>query len=125
MVPPQKTALIIDDDAALVEAMGEVLEEHGFAVEPFTSARRALERLRKGPPPYVVLVDYVMPDLVCAQFLRELADAGVAAPVLVVTGANPASVDANVRQAAAILSKPFSIEQLLQRIEKLHEPPRV
>lgn len=56
------TVVIIDDDRFLADMYSTKFIQKGYAVEAFDSVRAALDELRKGLKPRVVLFDIVMPD---------------------------------------------------------------
>ena len=58
-----KTALIIDDDRATVDGLGEYLEEEGYAVLGVTTASEALALLDSGLRPDVIVLDLHMPGM--------------------------------------------------------------
>src|SRR5260221_132606 len=81
--PP--SVLIVDDDPVLVDSLRDLLSEEGYDTEGFTDARLALERLRGGARPSVLLLDYVMPVMSGEQFLDALDSAGISLKVVLFT----------------------------------------
>ncbi len=79
--------LIVDDDPILREALSLALTAQGYAVTEAADGAAALDRLRAGPRPRLVILDLVMPIMDGWQFLveRQNVRAGAAVPVLVVT----------------------------------------
>jgi two-component system response regulator MprA len=49
------TVLIVDDDYAIVESLRDFLEDEGFEVVTATDGRAALDQLRHGLRPCVIL----------------------------------------------------------------------
>lgn len=77
---------LIDDDPTFVEALSANLRDHGFNVQCFTDSAIALEQLAGGMECDAILLDWHMPRLNGAAFLKLLQDAGVCIPVIVMTG---------------------------------------
>jgi CheY-like chemotaxis protein len=53
--------LIVDDDADFREALRQVLEEEGCAVQEAADGKIALAVLRSDAPPHLILLDLRMP----------------------------------------------------------------
>jgi serine/threonine protein kinase len=106
--------LLVDDDDVARTAMRMVLEASGFTVREATNGREALQRLRAGPPPELILLDLLMPVMDGFAFLREQkADPALAAvPVIVVTAASTEQAQAVAASAAGYLQKPVDVRDL-------------
>jgi len=63
--------LIIDDDEFLLDMYSIKFRELGYDVEVAFSGSDALEKIKKGPEPNVVLVDIVMSNMDGFEFLRQ------------------------------------------------------
>jgi PAS domain S-box-containing protein len=89
-LPPSEArgrVLVIDDDPALLNAIGLVLgEDH--EVEALTSARRALARLNAGERYDAIVCDVMMPEMSGADFHSALASVhpDLATEVIFLTG---------------------------------------
>jgi CheY-like chemotaxis protein len=83
---PQRL-LLIEDEAAIREALGGALHEEGFEVVTAAHGREALETLRCGLRPAAILLDLMMPVMDGWDFRHEqLNDPSLRdIPVLVVT----------------------------------------
>ena len=80
------------------------------------------EALRRGVCGYAVItIDRMLPDIDGIEVMRQLRDGGVAAPILIISALG--EVDDRVRGLRAggddYLVKPFSIVELLARVEAL------
>lgn len=105
-------ALIVDDDADVLEVVRRILERRGHEVLTAGTAEAGLAAARGGGFD-VVLVDVELPDrsgLVCA---RELG-AAAGAPFVLMTGHADAELekDALLLGAKALLAKPFDAAAL-------------
>jgi CheY-like chemotaxis protein len=112
-----RSVLVVDDDAAMREALEEALGDMGVRVQGAADGQEALERLRTGPRPCAVLLDMKMPRLDGAGFVRALrADARLQdLPVVSMTGDDeepPLSV-------SAWLHKPFDLDELARILASL------
>jgi CheY-like chemotaxis protein len=65
--------LLVDDDQLLRDMYSVKFREKGFSVEQASGAAEALERLRAGLSPDIVLFDVVMPGTDGYAFLEALA----------------------------------------------------
>ena len=76
--------LIIEDDAAIADAIGAALANAGHAVDRLANGRQADAALRDHPYDLVVL-DLGLPDVDGIELLRRLRSRADAVPVLVAT----------------------------------------
>ncbi|MBU2109629.1 response regulator [Patescibacteria group bacterium] len=70
--------LIIDDDEFLVDMYSIKFREQGFDVEIAFSGNEAIEKIKSGLNPDMILVDLVMPNMDGFEFLREIKNKGIA-----------------------------------------------
>jgi CheY-like chemotaxis protein len=89
VVRAPNTVLIIDDDLPVRTALRELFETEGYAVTLAANGRAALNHLRKGLRPCVILLDLMMPVMDGWDFRQEqLADPDVRdIPVVILTAA--------------------------------------
>jgi two-component system response regulator MprA len=122
----KRRVLVVDDDEAIVETLQEVLEAEGYGVEGFTDPIRALERLRAGDAPDLIVLDCVMPVVDGRRFLEALAEEGRTIPVVLVTAlCDPGfCVDPGHPLAAALINKPFDLDALLGTLAGVAGAPR-
>ncbi|TCL76826.1 response regulator receiver domain-containing protein [Hydrogenispora ethanolica] len=116
------SVLIIDDEPTILSVMEEILCEAGYAVSTAASGSAALEKLKREPPPRLILVDLYMPQMGGKEFLAalgaipELRDI----PVILVTGTIPDPSEFPPQGTYAdSIAKPFDINDLLQRVAAL------
>ena len=69
---PSPLVLVVDDDAAIRQALERALTLEGFAVATAAGGRAALEEVARRPPAAIVL-DVTMPDLGGAPSARGCA----------------------------------------------------
>jgi CheY-like chemotaxis protein len=110
--------LVVDDDQDFCESMKTLLEKEGYEVTSASDGLKALEILRWGLRPNVILLDMSMTVMNGREFQHELKlDPRYAAtPVIVVTGTqmNPSEVAG----WADWISKPIKRLELLEKIER-------
>jgi DNA-binding response OmpR family regulator len=112
--------LVVDDDAAIREALERALRLEGFAVAVADGGRAALESVARRPPAAIVL-DVTMPDLggraVCARLRAD----GVRTPILILSARDEVDDRVAGLQAGAddYLVKPFAVPELVARLRAL------
>ena len=106
-----RSVLVVDDDAALREALADALTDEGYAVSACVNGLEALVALRAGLRPDVIVLDLMMPVMDGWRFREEQArDPDLASiPVVVITAA---SALRQPIEARAIVRKPFRLEEL-------------
>lgn len=108
--------LVVDDDQSLATVMGAHLQKQGYAVETYLDGQNALNALRAGSSPAVLVTDLDMPGLNGFELLRAARQHDASLPVIVVTGNG--TVDNAVRAMRAdgaydFLTKPFETLKVL------------
>ncbi len=118
--------LIVDDDADIRAILALVLDADGHEVETASDGAAALVRLRCDPPPSLILLDMMMPQLDGEDLLRELRrDPGTARiPVVILTGHPAARRKASELGAAGCLVKPVELQELLSAVHRADVAPR-
>ena len=111
------TVVIIDDDQDVREALRDFLQAAGLRVELFASIQEFLNRTSEAQVGCLVL-DIMLPGRNGLDFQGELARAGVALPVVFISGHAdiPMSVRAMKAGAVEFLTKPVSHQHLLDAI---------
>ena len=109
-----RSILLVEDDELIRRAMRMVLEWEGYKVDCAGNGQEALDYLRAGNRPSLIVLDVMMPVLDGEQFRREQArDANLASiPVIVVS----AATFAESVNAARHIRKPFEVQELLEAI---------
>ncbi|MEM8630019.1 MAG: response regulator transcription factor [Pseudomonadota bacterium] len=117
--------LIIEDDAKTRDFISRGFAEEGYTAETAADGRDGLYRATEGTFDAIVL-DRMLPGLDGLSILRSLRAAGFKTPVLVLTAMS--AVDERVRGlrsgADDYLVKPFSLQELLARVEALLRRPQ-
>jgi CheY-like chemotaxis protein len=112
------SVLLVEDDADIREALTDVLRMERWTVEPAANGKLALDRLRTGFQPDLMLLDLMMPVMDGFELLEHLR--GEPGPSTVVLSASR-DVD-RVREhplVRATLGKPVEVGVLLGLLENL------
>jgi FixJ family two-component response regulator len=119
MTETETIVFVIDDDAAVREAIRSLIRSVGMRVETFQSAQEFLGSQRPYAPACLVL-DVRMPGLSGLDLQLELAQANIRIPVIFITGHGdiPMSVQAMKAGAMEFLTKPFRDQDLLDAISQ-------
>ena len=107
--------LVVDDEAAQVEALCRTLEDEGYFVQGFTGARAALGALRKGVFD-IVLTDLTMPGMDGIAFLAAARQIDPALAGIVMTGHGTIATAVEAMKAGALdyVLKPFDLGVILR-----------
>jgi CheY-like chemotaxis protein len=121
--PADKTILIVDDDQEFRDALVEIVRREGFQVETAKSGLQALDKLRWGLRPCVILLDLQMAVMTGWDFRTEQRrDPALAAiPVIAMTAGYWKARD--IGDYAARITKPIDVKELKARLAKYCEPP--
>jgi signal transduction histidine kinase len=115
----RKVILLVEDDRSIREAVQSVLEDEGYQVIEAENGRDALDRLRSGPLPDLVVLDLKMPVMDGWEFrAAQKNDPNLAGiPVLAVSADGSAKAEAIA--ADGYLRKPLSTRTLLDTVARI------
>ena len=117
------TVLIVEDDFDVRESLSEALRDEGYAIECAVDGEQALEYLRSGGRPGLILLDLMMPRMSGSEFrmvqkvdpeLRHL-------PVVLLSADGAMEEKAKALETDGALRKPIDLEQLLKIIESFRD----
>jgi CheY-like chemotaxis protein len=111
--------LIVDDDGPILDSLGEILEEEGYAVALARNGQEALAYLAANTRPDCILLDVMMPVMNGYDFRRaQLRDARLAAiPTLLLTAGHVDGRVADLR-LSGWLRKPINLPLLLASVQQ-------
>jgi FixJ family two-component response regulator len=117
MSEDRPAVFVIDDDPSIRRSLDTLLRSVGLDVHLFSSAQEFMHAKRPETPGCLVL-DIRLPGMSGLAFQQELAKAGVALPIIFITGHGdvPMTVRAMKAGAAEFLTKPFDDQVLLDAI---------
>jgi len=109
--------LLVDDEELVRASVAASLREMGFDVIEASSGTAALDVLRSGLKPDVLVTDHMMPGMSGASLARLAKESSPSLRVLLVTGyANLTSTES---AGLDVLAKPFRMADLVSRIAHL------
>ena len=118
--PRQATILVVDDDEAFGKATADILRHNGHETHRATSAAQALMVLEKMTPD-LMLIDIMMPEVDGLSLIKLLArnPKMLYTPMVVVSAK---AQDSDIGEAwwagaEGYLTKPFTTQELLQRVD--------
>jgi CheY-like chemotaxis protein len=108
-----KTILLVEDDYQIRESLADLLEERGFSVVTCPNGHAALERLRWGLRPRVILLDLRMPVMTGWEFRSEQKKDPALAHIPVVAMTTGRWKPDDLQDFAAHIGKPIDVAALL------------
>lgn len=112
--------LIVEDDDDIRDTVSDLLRDEGYTVEGACDGRVAIERLRAGLRPDLILLDRTMPVMDGSAFRKEqLANPAFSTiPIVLMTAAN--AVDGLIAEMRPdhVLKKPMSFADLLSTLDR-------
>jgi CheY-like chemotaxis protein len=118
MPTPHGSIIVVDDDTDLRETLGELLVEEGYDARLFDNGQAALEYLRDGDHPALILLDLMMPVMNGWQFRQaQLSDEKLREiPVVVMTASR--GLESAPITAHEILYKPIGLGELIDAVAR-------
>jgi FixJ family two-component response regulator len=121
----QGIVFVVDDDPSMRRALESLLKSVGHDVRLFSSALEFMQAPREDAPACLVL-DVRLPGMSGLAFQQELTKAGIALPIIFITGHGdvPMTVRAMKAGAAEFLTKPFDDQVLIDAVHAALERDR-
>ncbi|MBX7115503.1 MAG: response regulator [Myxococcaceae bacterium] len=119
---PERTVVVVDDDATLRESVCEFLEDDGYHTISLGDAREALSLLEAHTEkPDIILLDLEMPGMTGWEFRQaQLQNPELRkVPVVAITGAG----ELHGLQVDEVVKKPFRLEELTRAMKRHESPP--
>ncbi len=115
--------LLIEDEAETAREVSQALEQRGYAVRVAGAVQQVSEAIRLHSPT-VMILDRMLHGTDSLPMIEVWREQGDRIPILIVSGLS--SVDDRIRGLKAggddYLVKPFSLEELIARVEVLRRP---
>ncbi|MBI2507273.1 MAG: response regulator [Candidatus Niyogibacteria bacterium] len=104
-----KKIFIIDDDEFLLDMYAIKFRESGFEIDVATSGPSALDKIKNGFSPDIILLDIVMPGMDGFEFLKQLKKENLAPSAVVVILTNLGQKE-DVQKGLAMGAKDYVIK---------------
>jgi len=109
--------LVVEDNSDIRRLYAIGLNQHGFQVKLAANGAEAVDRIASERPD-VILMDWAMPLMDGGEMLEKLAGNGDAeVPIIVISGHQPPEEQPLDRRIRRWLTKPVTIEELVNEIE--------
>lgn len=117
-MPTEKTVLVVEDEANIVDILTFNLEREGYRVLSAYDGQAGLETAQKEKPD-LILLDLMLPRLNGFQVCRTLRESGDTVPILMLTAREEESDKVKGLELGAddYITKPFSIRELMARVK--------
>ena len=108
--------LVVEDDQDIRELIADILAGEGFPVEQAENGAMALQKMRSGYAPDVILTNLLMPVMDGYQLNSELKRHGgwSTIPLIVMTAGR--AMPGALQDVETVLQKPVDLEALLARV---------
>lgn len=118
-----KDVLLVDDSVTILMSMGDILRKLNLNVVTASHGKEALEKLKAGLKPALVITDYNMPIMNGVDFIRAAKQLPSMrfTPMLILTTESQTSTreEGRAAGAAAWLVKPISAADLTQVVKRV------
>jgi two-component system phosphate regulon response regulator PhoB len=112
--------LVVEDEADLADAIAFALEREGYRTTVAATGRRALELVGHTPPPDLVLLDLMLPDMSGTEVCRQIrAHPTAKCTAVIMLTARTEEIDRVVGfevGADDYVAKPYSARELILRV---------
>ena len=115
----RKVVFVVDDDPSMLKGVRRLLKQHVFETVPFETAR-ALQDHDDFAEAFCLVLDVNLGDGSGIEVRHRLAEAGVALPVIYITGndSDATRMAAMASGCVAYLTKPFTAQSLIEPIKR-------
>ena len=122
MAEPQRSLLVVDDEADIRTLLDDILKDEGYAVRSASTGAEAIEEITKDLPD-LVMMDIKLPDQDGIGVLRQLKREHPELEVIVMTafGGSSTAIKAMEHGAYDYVTKPFDIDDLLATLKRVFE----
>jgi two-component system chemotaxis response regulator CheY len=112
--------LVVDDDPSVLLLIDVLAEKMGFRVKAVSSGLQALEQLRDGLQPHVILLDIMMERIDGLTFMNHVREmpAVESTPIIAMSTAAVLDRYGDQLQVSGTLLKPITQASLAQALER-------
>lgn len=117
--------LVVEDDVRIQKMLLAILQSEQYDVETVSDGRAAMSSIYEERPDLVIL-DLMLPGLDGWQVMAQLrSDASLSGlPVLVLSAVHDLARESQRIGASDFLRKPFGVDVLLNKVERLTQGPQ-
>jgi CBS domain-containing protein len=115
VLSPVQTVLVVEDDAAILSSLADVIRDDGYVVDTAANGNQALARLEACAPDLIFL-DLMMPQLDGWGFLARLRALATArqVPIVLISALPNLAKEAERLGIPRFLQKPFELESVMR-----------
>jgi len=112
---------LVEDDFDVREALVETLRDRGYEVESAPDGEQAIQLLRAGARPGLILLDLMMPRMSGSEFrMAQLADPALSElPVVLLSADGRMEEKAVALKVQGAIRKPIDLDELFSVIERV------
>lgn len=118
----KKRIIVADDEAHILHIVSMKLRNAGFEIITAMDGEEALELCRSENPD-MLITDYQMPYMsgleLCMELRKDARTRDIPALMLTARGFDIESQDMKAARIAAVLAKPFSPREVLQKVKDM------
>ena len=116
------TILLVEDDFDVREALAETLRDEGYAVECAADGAQALDYLRGGGRPGLILLDLMMPRMSGSEFrMAQKVDPQLSdLPVVLISADGRMEEKARILETDGAIKKPIDVDELLSTVQRFN-----
>jgi CheY-like chemotaxis protein len=113
--------LLVEDDFDVREALVETLRDRGYTVESASDGEQAMQLLRAGARPGLILLDLMMPRMSGSEFrVAQMAEAAFSElPVVLLSADGRMEEKAVALKVQGAIRKPIDLDELFSKIESV------
>jgi DNA-binding response OmpR family regulator len=118
--------LIVEDEAKLAEALKRGLELKGYSVDWLSDSEKARTRILLYKDEYdLVLLDLMLPGISGDQICRDVREAGITTPIIMLTARDEVEYKVDLLNSGAddYVTKPFALDELIARMQAVLRRP--
>jgi DNA-binding response OmpR family regulator len=113
-----KRVLVIDDIGIILDLAEYMLQMAGYEVVTTSDALSALAQIETTAPD-LILLDVMMPNLSCYEFIEQLRQRHYSIPIILLTVKEHTPEEVQQLGVAGYLRKPFHQSDLLSKLHEL------
>ena len=116
------TNLLDEDDFDVREALAETLRDEGYRVECAVDGGEALDYLRAGGKPGLILLDLMMPRMSGTEFrmVQKVDPQLCGVPVVLLSADGRMEEKARALETDGAIKKPIDVDELLSTVERFN-----